>query len=111
MREIKWAMGMLFSLCIFIVFFFARGAKNYNEIIVRFSYFKNVLAGNPNFLWIALGIGIFVGIIFWIIKTFGSRKEDLPLVWVSRSIFLLVGLFFLIYAALKIIELFASGKV
>ena len=111
MKEIKWAAGMLFSLCIFLAFFFARGAKNYNEIVARVNYFKNVLADNPNFFWIALGVGFFVGIIFWIIKTFGERKEDLPLVWVSRSIFLLAGLFFLIYAALKIIELFASGKV
>jgi hypothetical protein len=111
MKEIKWAMGMLFSLGIFIIFFFARGAKNYSEIVGRVNYFRNVLADNPNFFWIALGIGFFVGIIFWIIKTFGERKEDSLSAWLSRSAVLLIGLFFLVYVALKIIELFASRKV
>ena len=110
MREFKWAMGMILSLCIFLVLFFVRGARNFSEVVERVSYFKSTLAANPNFLWIALGTGIFVGVIFLIIKTFGERKDDSFPAWLGRSVVLLFILLSIVYVVIKVLEYFASRK-
>ena len=110
MKKYKWILGILISFIVFLISFFIEGAKSFTEVIGRLDYFKNTLLARPYFLLISIGMGLFVGVIFWIIKFFGEKEDDSQLRWILRAVLILVAIFLLVYALIRTLDFFAHGR-